>query len=558
MIDGRTLRSRAFLFALGAGAIAFVLALLAASSGRLEMASAAPVLIPAIVCAVICWAAAERSVAGTAAAIDSAIRRLVEATAGDLASPIPDEVGASVPQLSDAMAKLFRQLTVNMADIEWLALYDIVTGLPNRAYFRRLCEEALATMAPDMPGTLLFIDLDRFKAVNDSRGHAAGDMLLAQVAQRLRGAGEEMVVVHSVAPPLIGRLAGDEFTIFLPGLPDTAGESVARAVLATIARPFDVGGAQASVGASIGVAHRHGPATTLTELMKAADVAMYHAKEQGRGRAESYTPSLASAFAVRERIDADLRAAIEGDQFALVFQPQVGARDGRVVAAEALLRWQHPTDGVRHAASFIGRAENNGLIVDIGRWEVAEIARTIARWAKGGATHRLGVNVGARQLDHAGFLGELSAAMRAAGAPPSLLELEIGETLSMHCSEAALIAIAGLRADGARIAIDDFGTGHSNIARLKTLPIDRVKLDRSLVAPLARRHEARSVAQASIGLIHALGHEAVASGVEHADQADVLRVIGCDVLQGHAVAPPMDEDALLDWVGAREPRRLLG
>ena len=558
MINGDTLRSRAFLFALGAGAVAFVLALLATSNGRLELASAAPALIPAIVCAVFCWAAAERTVAGTAMAIDCAIHRLVDATAGDLASPIPPQVGAAVPQLSEAMSKLFRQLTLNMADIEWLALYDIVTGLPNRAYFRRLCEQALDGMAPDMPGTLLFIDLDRFKAVNDSRGHAAGDMLLAQVAQRLRGAAEEMATVHRIAQPLVGRLAGDEFTVFLPGLPDNAGESVARAVLATIARPFDVGGAQASVGASIGIAHRPGSATTLTELMKAADVAMYHAKEQGRGRAEAYTPSLATAFAVREAIDTDLRAAIEGDQFTLVFQPQVGARDGRVVAAEALLRWQHPTDGVRHAASFIGRAEDNGLIVDIGRWEVSEIAHTIARWAKAGATHRLGVNVGARQLDHAGFLAELSAAMRAAGAPPALLELEIGETLSMHCSEAALVAIAGLRADGARIAIDDFGTGHSNIARLKTLPIDRVKLDRSLVAPLARRHEARSVAQASIGLIHALGHEAVASGVEHADQADVLRVIGCDVLQGHAVAAPMDEGALMDWVGAREPRRLLG
>ena len=546
------------MFALGAGVVAFVLALLATSSGRLELAAASPVLIPAIVCAVFCWATAEHTVAGTASAIDAAIERLVSATAGDLASPIPPQVGASVPRLSVAMSKLFQQLTVNLADIEWLALYDIVTGLPNRSYFRRTCEQALEAMTPTMPATLLFIDLDRFKVVNDTRGHAAGDMLLAQVAQRLRGAADAAAAIHRIEAPLVGRLAGDEFTMFLPGLPDSASGIVARDVLATLVRPFDIGGAQACVGASIGIATRSAPDTTLTELMKAADVAMYHAKEQGRGRAEHFTPMLANAFAARERIDADLRAAIDANQFALVFQPQVGARDGRVVATEALLRWRHPTEGLIHAGSFIGRAEDNGLIVDIGRWEVAEIARTIAGWAKAGVTHRLGVNVGTRQLDHAGFLADLAAAMREAGAPSALLELEIGETLAMHCSDAALAAISELRRQGARIAIDDFGTGYSNIARLKELPIDRIKLDRSLIEPLATRHEARTIANAAVGLIHALGHEAVASGVEHADQAEVLRVIGCDVLQGHAVAAPMDEAALLAWIDAREPRRLLG
>ncbi len=557
MID-RTLRGRAFVFALGVGGVAFVLALLATSSGKLELVSAVPALIPAIVCAVFCWATAERRVAGTATAIDLAINRLVDATGGDLASPIPKQVGAVVPQLSDAMAKLFRQLSVNLADIEWLALYDIVTGLPNRAYFRRMCEQALAGMAPDMSGTLLFIDLDRFKAVNDTRGHAAGDMLLAQVAQRLRAAAEGAATVHGIERPLVGRLAGDEFTVFLPGLPDAAADVVARDVLATLVRPFDVGGAQACVGASIGIATRPGPDTTLTELMKAADVAMYHAKEQGRGRAEAFTPSLASALVARERVDADLRAAVAAGEFALAFQPQVRVRDGEVVAAEALLRWRHPVDGVRQAGSFIARAEDNGLIVDIGRWEVAEIARTIAHWARIGAGYRLGVNVGARQLDHAGFIADLRVAMQETAAPIALLELEIGETLAMQCSDAALAAIAALRGEGARIAVDDFGTGYSNIGRLKELPIDRIKLDRSLIEPLTRTHGARDVAHAAIGLIHALGCEAVASGVEHADQAEVLRVIGCDVLQGHAVAAPMDEAALLAWVDGREPVRLIG
>jgi diguanylate cyclase (GGDEF)-like protein len=558
VVDGGTLRGRAFVFALGAGVVAFGLALLPVSTGSLRIANAGPALILAIVCAVFCWAAAERTVAGTASAIDCAIVRLVDATGGDLASPIPDQVGATVPQLSDAMAKLFKQLAANMADIEWLALYDIVTGLPNRSYFRRLCEEALAAMAPALPGTLLFIDLDRFKAVNDTRGHAAGDMLLAQVAQRLRAAAEGAAAIHRIDAPLVGRLAGDEFTIFLPGLPDEAASGVARDVLATLVRPFDIGGGQASVGASIGIASRSGPDTTLTELMKAADVAMYHAKEQGRGRAEHFTPTLASAFAARERIDTDLRAAIEAGEFSLAFQPQVNVRDGQVVAAEALLRWQHPVDGARDAGTFISRAEDNGLIVEIGRWEVAEIARTIAHWARQGATHRLGVNVGLRQLDHAGFLAELAGAMRQAGAPLSLLELEIGETLAMHCTDAALAAISAMRSEGARVAIDDFGTGYSNIARLKELPIDRVKLDRSLIEPLIHRYDTRAVVHAAVGLVHALGCEAVAVGVENGNQAEMLRVIGCDVLQGRVIAPPMDEAGLIAWVDARAPRRLIG
>ncbi|WP_374945129.1 putative bifunctional diguanylate cyclase/phosphodiesterase [Sphingomonas sp.] len=551
MIDGATLRSRGLVFALAAGAIAFVLAVLATWSGHVDIANATAALIPAIVCALFCWAAAERAVAGTAAAIDSAIARLIDAADGDLASPIPADVGASVPLLSTTMASLFDQLSVNLADVERLAMYDSVTGLPNRAFFRRTCEQALAAMMPEMPGTLLFIDLDRFKAVNDTRGHAAGDMLLAQVAQRLRVAAESAAALYMSAAPLVGRLAGDEFTIFLPGLPDAAAGVVARDVLATLVRPFDIGGAQACVGASIGIANRASGTTTLTELMKAADVAMYHAKEQGRGRAEAFTPMLASALATRDRIDADLRSAIDAREFALVFQPQVSARDDQVVAAEALLRWRHPVEGVKHAASFIARAEDNGLIVEIGQWEVAEIARTIALWARRGATHRLGVNVGARQLDHAGFIAELRGAMREAGAPPALLELEIGETLAMHCSDSALASIAALRAEGARVAIDDFGTGYSNIARLRDLPIDRIKLDRSIVEHVAARREARTVAHAAIGLIHALGCEAVASGIERPAQAEVLRVIGCDTLQGHGIAEPMDGAVLLDWIDAR-------
>ena len=358
------------------------------------------------------------------------------------------------------------------------------------------------------------------------------------------------------AAPLIGRLAGDEFTMFLPSVDATPARAVAEEILRAIAAPFVLAGTEVEIGASLGVALRREHGTTLTELMRAADAAMYHAKARGRGRAEFFSDELAAGLARRVQLEQDLRAAIGGDQFALVYQPQVSAQDGRIVAAEALLRWRHPTDGLRLPGSFIQRAEETGLIVEIGEWVIASVAETIARWGRIGIEQRLAVNISPRQIDHIGFFRQLRAAMHAADAPARLLELEITESLAMHCSPEVVEEIALLRADGATIAIDDFGTGYSNLARLRDLPVDRVKLDRSLVEHIVGAPEARTIAQAVIGLIHGLGCEAVAEGIESADQAEVLRIIGCDVVQGYAVAPPMDEAAFLDWV--RGPRRAVG
>jgi EAL domain-containing protein (putative c-di-GMP-specific phosphodiesterase class I) len=277
---------------------------------------------------------------------------------------------------------------------------------------------------------------------------------------------------------------------------------------------------------------------------------MYHAKASGRGRAEHFTQRLASEIAERAQLESDLRGAVERDQFSLVYQPQISAGDGRIVGAEALLRWQHPERGECLPGSFIMRAEETGLIVEIGEWVVQSVARTIARWGALGVEQRMAVNISPRQLDHAAFFRRLRDAMRDAGAPARLLELEITETLAMHCSSEVIDAIAALRADGASIAIDDFGTGYSNLARLRDLPVDRVKLDRSLIEHVATKAEARTIAQAVIGLIHGLGCEAVAEGIETQAQIDVLRVIGCDVLQGYVIAEPMVEADFLAW--ARE------
>ncbi|WP_326525049.1 putative bifunctional diguanylate cyclase/phosphodiesterase [Sphingomonas sp.] len=554
-MEGFSLKSRAIAFAMCAGAMVFILALVATTGGRIDASSAGRALIPAIICAAMCWAYAERSIATTAGAIDAAIARLAKAANGDLESPIPPEVGACVPPLAGAMEGLFRQLHTHLENVQRLAMFDPVTGLANRTNFRRSAERTLSIMPTDQMAAMLFIDLDRFKTVNDTMGHATGDQLLAMVANRLRAVGERFAPAGGANPPMIGRLAGDEFTMFFPRLerPGDA-ERIGRGILYAISEPFGLADQEIAIGASVGIALRPEHGTTLTDLMRSADAAMYHAKGSGRGRAEHFTDALAAEIAERAQLEADLRDALDRSEFALVFQPQVALSDRRIVAAEALLRWRHPSGELRLPGSFIARAEETGLIVEIGEWVIATIAATIQRWGAMGVEQRLAINISPRQLDHAMFFRRLREAMVAAGAPARLLELEITETLAMHCSDDVIDAIAALRTDGATIAIDDFGTGYSNLSRLRDLPIDRVKLDRSLIAGVAESREARTIVQAVVGLVHGLGFEAVAEGIESDAQAEVLRVVGCDVVQGYAIAAPMAEDAFLAWARADRPR----
>ncbi|MEO9132708.1 MAG: EAL domain-containing protein [Sphingomonas sp.] len=555
-MEGVSLKSRAIVFAMCAGAIAFILALVATSGGQHSITNVARALIPAVVCAVMCWAAAERSIAGTASAIDAAITRLTSAAHGDLDGELPPEIAENVPELAAAMNGLFQQLGANLDSVHRLAMFDPVTSLPNRTHFRRTCERALSEMPPGVGAALFFIDLDRFKTVNDTMGHAMGDLLLGMVANRLRAVADRVSSNAGVAPPLIGRLAGDEFTMFFQGVTDPAEAArIGRGVLFALGEPFDLMGNDVEIGASIGMALRPQHGENLTDLMRAADAAMYHAKANGRGRAEHFTEELAEQIADRAQLEGELREAIEQNQFELVFQPQIAVWGGEIVAAEALIRWRHPRDGLRLPASFIQRAEATGLIVEIGEWVIGTVAETIARWGRMGIEQRLAINISPRQLDHASFFRRLRSAMLAANAPARLLELEITETLAMHCSDDVIEALGLLRADGATIAIDDFGTGYSNLARLRDLPVDRVKLDRSLIEHIVENAEARTIAHAVVGLIHGIGCEAVAEGIETEAQADVMRVIGCDVIQGYAIAAPMDEDAFIAW-SRREDRQL--
>jgi diguanylate cyclase (GGDEF)-like protein len=540
-----TLKSRAIVFALCAGGVAFFLSLLVTTNGSLHGSDLARALIPAIVCATMCWASTQRIVANTAEAIDLAIDRLAEAAGGDLAGPIPTPVSKTVPRLSEAMASLFGQLSANLNRVERLAMVDPVTGLPNRSSFRAACESLIAASTHDSRAALLFIDLDRFKAVNDTNGHAAGDMLLTQVADRLRTiAGES----RQQGAAVVGRLAGDEFTVFLPVLrhADDA-ERMGQRIIESLAEPFHVAGNELSIGASVGLALYPAHGANLSELMRAADAAMYRAKDLGRGRVERFGSAIERHLAARTELDGELRRALARDEFGLMFQPQRRVSERGTVSVEALLRWNHP-DGVRMPATFMERAEESGLILEIGDRVIHGVAATIARWATMGFEARMAINISPRQLAHVDFFHRLGSALRTYGAPARLIELEIGETLAMRCSPAQIAAIEALRQHGATVAIDGFGTGYTNIGRLRMLPIDRIKLDQSLTAGVVGSDVARSIAQALIGLIHGIGREAVGEGIESQAQAEVLRVLGCDVIQGFGVAEPMDEKTLLAWM----------
>lgn len=544
---------RACAFAVAAGCVVFILAILvgAASAGG-ERKALTNALVLAIICGTTSWAATMRIIAETAKAIDRLILRVRAAADGDTNIALDKRSCEELPELVNAIDRLLDRVRSSLTSFHDLAMHDTVTGLPNRLHLRRVAEQQLyADIRPAGTSGVVFIDLDRFKAVNDTLGHHIGDQLLSMIAARLNivvhggGEAEDAPPLHR---PIVARLGGDEFTIFIPSAADDAAlRRIGRRVLSALAEPFEISGHSIEIGASIGIALHDGPAGGgYAALMRNADLAMYHAKAKGRGQIQIYSPELRVRSENRHVIEAELRSALTLEQFTLFFQPQVTIDRSRVVTAEALLRWQHP-QGLRMPASFIDIAEDSGLIIEIGRWAMGHIAATLARWHDHGFNTRIGMNVSGRQLESGSFFRDLESAMETHGAPWDMLELEITETC-LTPDDAELIGhFNRLRDRGVVIAIDDFGIGYSNLARLRSLPIDRLKIDRSLIADIAHSGEAATISHAIVALAHGLGYGVVAEGVENALQAEVLKVMGADMIQGYLVARPMPEADFPGW-----------
>jgi diguanylate cyclase (GGDEF)-like protein len=418
------------------------------------------------------------------------------------------------------------------------AFHDALTGLPNRALFMDRLEHARSRSRGSLPElAVVFMDLDDFKAVNDSLGHGAGDELLVEVAERIRLAVRD--------GDTAARMGGDEFAILLEDTPRETAAEVAERVIEALRLPFALSGQQVRVHATAGVALYSEARETADELLRNADVAMYLAKAQGKDRMTFFRTSLHDGAVERLQLTTDLHLALERGEFRLVYQPVADLATGDVRGVEALLRWDHPTRGDIEPSVFIPVAEECGVIVPLGRWVLREACRQAVAWqGKPGGPITMSVNLSARQVQHPSLVADVGAALIDSGLPPHLLTLEITETVLMQDVEATLTTLTTLKALGLRLAIDDFGTGYSSLSYLRRFPVDILKIDRSFVATLDSSDTEAALVRSILSLGETLELETVAEGIEHAAQLRELRALGARLGQGYFFARPLEVDAM--------------
>ncbi|MHB2023884.1 MAG: putative bifunctional diguanylate cyclase/phosphodiesterase [Mycobacteriales bacterium] len=415
------------------------------------------------------------------------------------------------------------------------ALHDPLTGLPNRALLSDRIAQALARLEREAGvAAVLFLDLDGFKLVNDSLGHATGDDLLQEVAQRLRAAARS---ADSVA-----RLGGDEFVVLCENLSDaTEATALAERLLRSLATPFDISGHKLFITASIGVATT--PAKDSDTILRDGDAAMYQAKNSGRNRWALFSPSMHDQTSRHLTLASDLHGAVERNELRVQYQPLLSLTTGKVAALEALLRWQHPGQGMLFPDDFITVAEDAGLITGIGAWVLIEACAQAAGWARLQPDVSICVNISAHQLTE-GLIGDVTAALSASGLPANRLVLEVTESAVMTKAQTAISVLNRLRDLGVRISIDDFGTGFSSLAQLQKLPVDELKIDRAFVQRLAGIEADTAIVSSIIDLAHRMGLHAVAEGVETPAQASAVRSMGCDSAQGYLWSRPVGPEAV--------------
>jgi diguanylate cyclase (GGDEF)-like protein/PAS domain S-box-containing protein len=473
--------------------------------------------------------AMQRALAGEACTLIDTTDGLVYETSW---TPVRDATGALGGAIG--VSHDITQRTQAEAALQHQAFHDALTGLPNRALFLDRLGHALARAhRHDVTVGVLFLDLDRFKFVNDSLGHAAGDLLLVAVAERLKGClGEEDTVA---------RFGGDEFAILL-GEVDEASTMlrVAESVIEVLDAPFRLNGHDVVTPTSIGIVAST-PQYTPADMLRDADVALYRAKAKGRGRYEVFDETMNAQALERLELEADLRTALERGEFTVYYQPKVALATGRLAGMEALVRWQHPRRGLIVPAAFISLAEETGLIRPLGQWVLEEACRQTKHWHEHvpGLTLVTSVNLSARQFQQPTLVADVAAALRQSGVDPGCIQLEITESAAMEDAEAAVTILQQLKALGVQLAIDDFGTGYSSLAYLKRFPVDELKIDRAFVSGLRLGSEEASIVKAVASLGHALKVSIVAEGIETADESWQVHALGCEIGQGYYFGRPL-------------------
>jgi diguanylate cyclase (GGDEF)-like protein len=463
--------------------------------------------------------------------------RVTGEMAGSLVAHLPGTVETHAEE-RDQLAAFAQQVSLALTDARTVeavreAHHDPVTGLPNRALFLKILNRVLASRGTETdPTSVLFIDLDRFKVVNDSLGHDAGDQLLALVARRLRACVR--------ASDTTARLGGDEFAALLHDSSVESATVVGERIVASIKEPFRVAGREVFIGASVGVATSREVAERSETLLHNADLAMYRAKKEGPGRVLTYEPYMHAEVLDHLSLRGDLQRALREGEFRLQYQPLIRLTDGTPAGVEALIRWHSPARGFVSPVDFIPIAEEFGLIVDIGQWVLETSATQVAQWRRTFPDLGLNVNVSGHQLVHPRFADNVMRALALAGLPSSAVTLELTESVLMSEPDLGKAALHSLRTLGVQLSIDDFGTGYSSLAYLRELPVDELKIDRAFIARAELTGEDLALVRTIVELAQILGLRTVAEGIENVTQLESLRKLGCAYGQGYHLCRPTD------------------
>jgi diguanylate cyclase (GGDEF)-like protein len=422
-----------------------------------------------------------------------------------------------------------------------MARHDALTDLPNRAMFRERLEDALSRLQPDQGElAVLYLDLDQFKAINDTLGHSIGDALLRAVANRLRGCLR--------ASDVLARFGGDEFAMFRPGMSGSnAASALASRLVDAVGRPFVIEGHTLEIATSIGVAMAPGDGASCDLLLKSVDMALYRAKEEGRRSFRFFEPEMDARVQARRLLETDLRRALGAGEFELYYQPLVSLKTGAIIGFEALMRWHHPTRGTLPPAEFIPLLEEIGLIVPLGEWALRQACAEAARWP---GNLKVAVNLSSIQFKAGNVIHAVMSALANSGLPASRLELEITESILLAESDSNLATLHRLRSLGVSVSMDDFGTGYSSLSCLRAFPFDKIKIDRSFVRELSDGGGSTAIVRAVAGLGSSLGISTTAEGVETDEQFAWLRREGCTEMQGYYFSPPVPASKIVPMLKA--------